>query len=307
MGDRYGIIRMVLDPVFCGWPIMRDRQIVYMVSKDWVFRLCASMHINYLDITNFTIDKVAPVDGLCRWLLKRSCEMTWVDFLVADEKELLAEKVWAINRANKKAKTKKETPANNINNIPFKDLLTPAEIKRAEAYNEMFATADPEVWDLGQNPRQRALRSKEGVLHTMIKGAGLTWSKIHGRWLCPIEVWTAMGFPTAPLLQCKSGVESHVSRGRAPPSTRSRNSSVNQAGNAMHVNVIGGASLAALLIFNDLGRRESSSSEVRGSVGSGSSSGSRSSNDRCTVKGQGAHGSKRLFSELLSSSQGSDN
>ena len=83
---------------------------------------------------------------------------------------------------------------------------------------------------------------------------------------------------------------------------------MNQAGNAMHVNVIGGASLAALLIFNDLGRRESSSSEVRGSVGSGSSSGSRSSNDdRCTVKGQGAHGSKRLFSELLSSSQGSDN
>lgn len=90
-------------------------------------------------------------------------------------------------------------------------------------------------------------------LHTIVKGAGLLFSMKHDRFMLATEVWEAMGFPCTQAAEDMVGAMSSLGEGEPRPRVRSHASMVAQAGNAMHVVVIGAFQLAVLLKFPSQG------------------------------------------------------
>ena len=81
----------------------------------------------------------------------------------------------------------------------------------------------------------------------LTKEMGTPFDMVMQRPWTPEELKTAMGFPITAENQSSTGTVCAFSRGRSPPATRSRHSSVNAVGNAMHVAAIGAVTMTCLL------------------------------------------------------------
>ena len=81
----------------------------------------------------------------------------------------------------------------------------------------------------------------------LTKEMGTPFDMVMERPWTPEELMTAMGFSITAEHQSSTGTVCAFSRGRSPPATRSRHSSVNAVGNAMHVAAIGAVTMTCLL------------------------------------------------------------
>ena len=73
------------------------------------------------------------------------------------------------------------------------------------------------VFNLGQNPRVRRSQSTSaGECPTLTKAAGVLWIPHLGRWMVPLELAAASGFPATPILaqaaQLPGGVTAHIAK-----------------------------------------------------------------------------------------------
>ena len=135
--------------------------------------------------------------------------------------------------------------------------LTTGELKHYQKYHKQFG-GDYRTYDLGQDPSHRALVSKPtGSLNTLIRGMGLmmmdvaAWPKPCQRWLCAPELFEISGFPISHESQEASGTVCQFSRGAGGAACktgrRTRRSSTQQLGNAIHIGVIGPWTLLLVL------------------------------------------------------------
>ena len=187
------------------------------------------------------------IENLVRFLCARNCDTTWRDFFHASDADIAAEVAWAAQRPQSGARRLEPGAAPTP-----RSALTPTEEERLSIYQASWPGC---CYDLGQNPLWRKMCSDATYLHTLVKGAGLAFSVAHDRFLLAKELMEAMGFPCSPAAVIASGVASPFAEGAPCPPTRTRASMVSQAGNAMHVVVIGAFELAVLLKFASLGSR----------------------------------------------------
>ena len=89
--------------------------------------------------------------------------------------------------------------------------------------------------------------STKEKLNCIIRNVGLLYSSAHQRWLLPLELFTAMGFPITPEHVKAAGLPCIFSRCSQIPVTRSHRSMTQACGNGIHVNCIG--ALLMLIIF----------------------------------------------------------
>ena len=178
----------------------------------------------------------------------------------AAEEEIAADMEWARSRKLVKERRALIEDGNDPWNDPLsgaRAALNASERGRLVEYCRRFARyahgGDITAFDLGMNPDERPLRSKQGVLHTLIKGMGVTFvcrgpaASEHDRWLVGSELLAAQGLPTtAEHVAAYGGVQCQFSPGRVAPPTRSHATPWQQAGNGMHLNHIGGVSAAIL-------------------------------------------------------------
>eukprot|EP00969_Alexandrium_andersonii_P168778 7459110-Alexandrium_andersonii.AAC.1 len=133
----------------------------------------------------------------------------------------------------------------------FYEALIGSERARLAQYK---LAASDEAFDLAQNPLKRPLRSKGGVLHTLISSMGIIWLDGMDRFMSCRELAVAMGYPcTAASESATGGASCSYSPRNETPPQRTRSTMAAQLGNAMHVNVMGSFELT-LLIFLPLGR-----------------------------------------------------
>lgn len=161
-----------------------------------------------------------------------------------------AEKQWARSRSRLTAKRQTDvvngTDAWGDAPDSFLACLTPAERERADEYNRSRPGV---LGDVNQDPSEWPMRSGRDHLNTIIKNVGLLFSWSHSRWLLPMELLTAMGFPIADEHVQAAGAPCVFSRCKNAPETRSHRSMSNACGNAIHVNVIGAILMIAMLFF----------------------------------------------------------
>ena len=126
----------------------------------------------------------------------------------------------------------------------FEMATTARERLRLAAYNELHPGA---AVDLGQDVNYIAFSARDGPLHTLIKGMGLTWKPWLRRWYSQSELLTAMGFPIDDDSVRRAGQVCSFSRNVPYPTNprRSRSSVCQAVGNTMHVTCIGAVVMAA--------------------------------------------------------------
>jgi hypothetical protein len=130
--------------------------------------------------------------------------------------------------------------------------LTPSERARSEVYKRKWPF---EVADLGQAPEVKPTKSRNGVLKTIVRNAGIMYSDTHKRWMTTQDVWTAMGFPIdETCVDALCGTTCQFTRGGRRAPGRTRRSQIVQCGNSMHVNFIGAISWLLLVKLPALGR-----------------------------------------------------
>ena len=115
-----------------------------------------------------------------------------------------------------------------------------------------------EMVDCSQDPEERPLRTRSGILNVIMHNVGLMVSPIHRRSFLPLEMFVAHGWPVDELSIAASLTATTFSRRRpagslAIPFSRSRRSLAMQCGNGQHVNTIGGITCFVLLKFYTLG------------------------------------------------------
>ena len=127
------------------------------------------------------------------------------------------------------------------------------ERERVDAYASMVPG---ECGDIAQNPKHKALVSRNGELGTIIKNVGLLWAQVVDRWICRVEMLAAMGFPiTAAHVKACSGITCSYTEGNLPPLTRSHCTEGATCGNAFHVNSVGAVCMSLLVLFPSLDDR----------------------------------------------------
>lgn len=119
----------------------------------------------------------------------------------------------------------------------FEEALSEVE----KEINEVCRAITPQncAWPLGQDPRNdRGRVSTPVLLHTLTRNHGLVWSDQMKRWFFPSESLLAQAFPVSEGLR-KPKPDGSVACSFHMARPRRRNSAFAQAGNAMHVHVIG--------------------------------------------------------------------
>ena len=272
LGDLYFIVDVVVStPTFEGWPVTRDRMVAVLYLRVWIEPVLRDVLLVPGQVGNIEEAQVKcrlRIKELFEFMFHRACGCTFAIFMQASEDELAADFEWAESRDL----VVQRRESIRVGEDQWRDLLHTArarlnasERKRLVEYCKMFKRTSGELdaFDLGMNPAQRPLRSKCGILHTLIKGMGLTFvvsgpsSASGDRWLVASELLAAQGLPTTQLAVDTCGAECQFSPGRPVPATRSHGTPWQQAGNGMHLNHIGGVSAAILFATSMLGDPQS--------------------------------------------------
>eukprot|EP00974_Lingulodinium_polyedra_P071141 6884993-Lingulodinium_polyedra.AAC.1 len=206
-----------------------------------------------------------PILDVFNFMFRRTCAARLDIFLVAGEDDIRVERAWSLQRKSVKARRNKSDDFGD-NPDGMRSVLTESERKRLSEYIQRWHSTQghAETYDVGQNPAFRPVRSKAGVMPVITKGAGihfLIWGPaetLADRWLVPREMLLTQGLPTTEdTVAASCATKCQFSPGVPGPGTRSRRTSVCQAGNGMHLNHIGGVSAAILLATPALGRTTS--------------------------------------------------
>ena len=151
---------------------------------------------------------------------------------------------WSASRPGVQ-KRRRETDNFNDDENSFKYMLTTVERERLVTYSAKYPGC---VFDLGQNPESHAMVSDKKRLHCLIKGTGLLFIAEKDRWMTPTEVLTAMGWPIVEGSRSAAcNAVTIFAADRPAPPARSHSSMVSQAGNAIHIGVLGVVQLALLI------------------------------------------------------------
>jgi site-specific DNA-cytosine methylase len=210
------VVRDEANPCKLGWPVNRPRQFIVGFHK---LKASASMPLPAF-ISSFA----------------RNCKLTWRDFLIADEAELLREKQWALARPCCRLGMPTFEDLHRIQSTEgvgmptFEDLLSPAAHDVLKAYRAKCPSNC--AWSLNQYPENgRARHSTPTTLHTIIRNVGFLWDDTSLRWFTWVDLLAAQGF------NLTGG--SDVCSFQVPRRDRKRSDVMAQVGNAMHVNSIG--------------------------------------------------------------------
>lgn len=247
LGDKYLVQTCLVNAKNLGWPVVRVRRITLLLHKGKIRAILRP----WPDIAS----------GRCH----RECRTTWRSFLCASPAELQEELEWAQSRPGslfhlatlsdapqlavqpgdpeERQKGKRELAAELDvfwNKSAFTKALTYFELQNLRNYVRFYG--GDRVYSLGQDALTHKQLSSTTHLHTLIKNVGMLFSWPDLRWLTPVEVLMFQGFPIP------KHVKAHGERTsfEVPRSTRSRRAMLEQAGNSMHVNVMGVAVLWAL-------------------------------------------------------------
>lgn len=134
-------------------------------------------------------------------------------------------------------------------------IYTVSERKRLTIYQSKFG--NDVVADLNQNPLVIAMRSTNGILHCLIKNAGIIHHSGKDCMLIGADFMTSMGFAvTQAHIDAQCGALNGFSLVESLPAPRQRTfkSQCRQAGNAMHVNSIG-AVLFYMILMTEIGKK----------------------------------------------------
>ena len=168
----------------------------------------------------------------------RSSTHTWSEYVVASNDELRQELTWASTRKG----SHRITPLALTDHDCFVHALLPWELENLRTAQRHKRGA---VYTLSQNADHRKCWSSDDVLHTVIANNHMLFSDVHQRWLTARETLSLQGFPVYrehfeyigahdfPLC-CFN--RSRISIGLPG---RKRSSLVRQAGDSMHVSVVG--------------------------------------------------------------------
>jgi len=274
LGDQYVVTRVALSLEQLGWLVARPRQFVCIYLKTFIYPIMQSWK---LPPEVRTAEQSFHLDELLMFMFARHKNATWQIFVVSNQSEQEEELAWARSRklvkerADGHAEGQQDAEGNVIYDDPpdsARSALTRGERTRLQQYLDLFQDSRYELVDLGQNPLKRPLRSKRGILHTLIKGHGITFCYDLDKWLSATDLWTAMGFPITEECQAASAKAScQFSRGRQAPVTRTHATHWHQVGNNMHINFIGAVCSTVLLLVPSLGKVDKGKFAKPGLVG----------------------------------------
>ena len=222
----------VLNNTSFGFPVERTRRYTVFVRKG--FMLTQSLS-GATGIASTLGRAIGP-------------QHTYLDYLIADHRELDCELMWACTRDESSAPcvlTTSDRRAFERSPVPFEHRHLNGFRKRVRGV----------AYTLSQDPEERLCFGKPRVLHCLTAGAHLIW--IDGndvdRWISGRELlafqglptyarWTRAINPTRPA-QCCSFNSSRLKMGLPP---RNRRHMTTQAGNGMHTAVVGSVILWVL-------------------------------------------------------------
>ena len=273
LGDLYYIVRLHdIHPHLFGWPQRRDRQLCVLVLREWANSFLPApdtgmlrdhfafeQHFKLMELVAFMgfrliiirriiimvmIIIIIIVTIMIMIITIRHCDITWRSFLVSPRSDLEKEWQWSASRPGVQ-KRRRETDNFNDDENSFKYMLTTVERERLVTYSAKYPGC---VFDLGQNPESHAMVSDKKRLHCLIKGTGLLFIAEKDRWMTPTEVLTAMGWPIVEGSRSAAcNAVTIFAADRPAPPARSHSSMVSQAGNAIHIGVLGVVQLALLI------------------------------------------------------------
>ena len=252
LGDKYLVHTCLLNAKDLGWPVTRVRRITLLLHKSKIRTI------------------LRPWPDIASACCRRECMTTWRGFLCSSNQEFQEELRWAQNRAGslfrldtlldapqlrmEPGKPEEETAAKRKlaaeldvywNKSAFTKALTFFELQNLKNYVVLYP--GERVYSLGQDALTHKQMSSGTHLHTLIKNVGMLFSWPDLRWLTPVEVLMFQGFPIPSHVKAHGERTSfEVPRSARDVGPRSRRAMLEQAGNSMHVNVMGVALLWAL-------------------------------------------------------------
>ena len=174
-------------------------------------------------------------------------------YLVADRASFDADLAWASSRPTSACKEGKEvksgTDSNGKDYVSFRDALTSMESEFLNGYIAGDSSAGKKIHNLSQDPFSRPISSGiagQGQMLSLIKSCEVLWATFEGRWVHPLEMLSMQGFPVFP---CMVGSKSSAHSFGEANARRSRIAMTSQAGNSMHVSVVGAIWLYVCLFF----------------------------------------------------------
>jgi site-specific DNA-cytosine methylase len=236
LSDMYTLDRTVCKIVDQGWPDMRKRVL---------------HHGTHTTKVDNIVQPLSVVSGL----FDRVCDMTWRGMLTLDVRDdtVESELRWATSR-NKSGNTL-FTPEIE-GSSPFEHALSQFEADNYQNYMDKYPDR---AYMLQQTCGTHTHASGTKLQMTIISNSGIVMSAPHKRWLFPEELLIGQGFPTTDVLLAAALGDASVSvtsfnvdratianplprdygSGNFP--ARRRNTVAAQAGNSMHVGMIGAA------------------------------------------------------------------
>lgn len=229
-----------------GWPTCRTRQ--------------------FIDLRLKKHNTTQPgTDDLLEQVFFRNATFSVQDYCIGDPSDTKKELEWALQRrstikrqAEERALEAAATPGEPALESPNASIFFKALGGKEQQRLKLYTQTWPGFFcDLNQNPLVTPIKSKS-ELHTLTKSMGLIWNPvaIPNRWLFISELAAAMGYPVLDSHVEQAGVDCLFSHCRIKDgkvsAKRSRSSSSNQLGNAMHVNSIGAVSMALFFSVPDL-------------------------------------------------------
>eukprot|EP00959_Pyramimonas_sp_CCMP1952_P470106 9496107-Pyramimonas_sp.AAC.1 len=165
-------------------------------------------------------------------------------FMVAKQEELISELKWARSRrlSRSKALAKLHVVAADVaaGSLAFDSALAEWEANNLAEYRRLYGTGL--CYNLHQSAvAGRGMASTYNVLQTIIANNGVCWFDPLQRWMTPMELLVAQGFPVLPELTRPLAMRGRpcCSFAAAPAAARNRSEVIRQAGNSMNVHVCG--------------------------------------------------------------------
>lgn len=187
----------------------------------------------------------------------------------------------------------------------FEAALTNSERDRLEAYKKMaHSKRKPFLVDLNQTPERKLVSPLTGPMHTLIRNLGLCWNTALDRWHHVNEHFIGMGYPID--LESAKIVRTTCpfTRGIPAPPSRTRRSSANQVGNAMHVGVIGPVIMAVMFAWPDITSIDLDVTRRQLDTGGGKDSSNDKNNTKTPVMLKMPQHGQLTLSEVLSGGGG---
>ena len=223
-----------VSPPDLGWPVRRPRQICILILKCFLY---PTLHGPKLESC---IPDELQLGSTLKHIFFKTIGFEFRSFMVATPEEIDA--TMADLRTRKRA-------ANEDRDGPLGYLST-TERKRQAVYAKLHPQS---VVDLQQDPLERPVFSRHGLLHCLIKNMGVAFDNVEGRPWTASELMTAMGMPISAEHQQVTGTMCQFSRGQPSPAARTRRFTTESIGNAMHIAVMGSMTMLCVLKFPLLG------------------------------------------------------